>query len=44
MDFASRFKGRTNLFTKEGIFSTITENSSPIQKDLPPVELKFKNR
>jgi len=32
MDFLTRFQGRTNFVTKEGIASVMAESSTPIDK------------
>jgi len=35
MDFLTRFQGRTNFVTKEGITSVMTDSSCPIDKLTP---------
>ncbi len=48
MDFAQRFKGRTNHLTRDGIISTLTDKSIPIEKEKipfkpgPPTNVKKK--
>jgi len=38
MEFLERFKGRTNHLTKDGIISTVTDKSIPIEKQRVPVK------